>query len=191
MYFRPLTADLEAGGWLSVMFTATAGQAKVMVFENIRQGETRLISHELHDYASAEAVAASLSAKYPEVPRDQIMSMLERCRTLFAAEGALCLRLSNDGSSFCPDCGTVESDDVHFVFFPPVPGTPLDQGSVSISWLKCCRQGRPEAVEAYGTLPEAAGEVGEILTAVLAAAGPEAQPQLQAALDLVCEDCLP
>lgn len=187
-YFRPMSADLEAGGWLSAMFMTGSQGAKVMVFENIRKGGTRLISHDLHDVAGVESVAAGLLETYPEVPRDQIECLVDRSRTLFAAVDALSFRTDITTASHCKDCRDLEPDEVQFEYFPPVAGTPLDQGSVSVVWSKCCRRGRPERVEAHGAISEAAAEVREILTIMLAAAGEKTQPQIQGALDLVGEE---
>lgn len=187
VYFRPMSADLEAGGWLSAMFT-TGAQAKVMVFENIRKGGTKLVSHDLCDSDAVASVAASLSEKYPEVPQDQLDCMVERSRTLFTAVGALSFRSSISTSSYCQGCGGLETDEVHFDYFPPMPGTPLDQGSLSVLWSKCCKKGRPEGVEVFGTIAEAADGAREILTAMLDTARPETQSKLGAAIGLIGAD---
>lgn len=188
IYFRPLRADLDSGGWLCAMFLPSPRGSKVTVLENIRKGGTRLISHDLRDADAVVSLACRLGEKHPEVPLDQLHAIVERSRTLFSGSGALSFRSNSTKPAYCKVCGVPETDEANFEYFPPVPGTPLDQGSLGVQWSKCCSQGRREGVEVFGTIAETAEASREILTAMMDTATAETRPQLQAALELICEE---
>lgn len=188
IYFRPLRADLDSGGWLCAIFVPSARGSLVTVLENIRKGGTRLISHDLRDADAVVSLACRLGEKYPEVPLEELHGIVERSRTLFSESGARSFRCNSTKPAYCLDCGVLETDEVNFEYFPPVPGTPLDQGSLGVQWSKCCSQGRREGVEVFGTIAETAEASREILSFVVDTATAETRPQLQAALDLIREE---
>lgn len=133
------------------------------------------------DYASASKALKKIFIEFPgRIDEEQMMTSVKTYFLGLKDSVASAGTIVSDGGK-CKHCGGYNFDDYKFVYFPAVPGTPLDKASLELTWSYGCY--REDTVE--GVFEDVADEITIMLEEILEYAEKESRENIQQALDTV------
>ena len=133
------------------------------------------------DYDSAADALKQIIAEFPgRLDEEKVLDTLKTYFTGLKESVASSGSIVSDGDK-CNHCGGYNFDDYRFLYFPTVPGTPLDKASLELTWDYGCYNS--DTVE--GIFEDVAPEIITMLEEILDYAEPENIKEIQHALDTV------